>query len=74
MSVYYFLRVKKAYASSVIKDLQKMDAVELMEPEEANIPEWQKEQVRARLKEIKKHPEKVVGWTAAQKKLKQLTK
>ena len=74
MSVYYFLRVKKGYASAVIKDLQKMDAVEVMEPEDANIPEWQKEQVRARLKELKKYPEKAVSWTIVQKKLKQLAK
>ncbi len=74
MSAYYFLRVKKAYASAVIKDLQKMDAVEVMEAEDANIPEWQKEQVRTRLKELKKHPEKAVSWAIAQKKLKQLAK
>jgi hypothetical protein len=36
----YHIRIKKNYAADVIKDLQKMDAVELLQ--EPPIPEWQK--------------------------------
>jgi len=67
-----YVRIKKEYAADVIKDLQKMDAVELLE--EAPVPEWQKKEVRKRLKDLQKNPSKAVGWNEARKKLKQLTK
>jgi hypothetical protein len=70
MAAYYFLRIKKAYATAVIEDLQKMDAVELVEPEDTDIPEWQKKEVRSRLKELKKDPTKGVSFSTAQKKIK----
>lgn len=34
------IRIKKSYAAAIIKDLEKLDAVEVLE--EAPIPEWQK--------------------------------
>jgi hypothetical protein len=68
----YYIRIKKNYASDVIKDLQKMDAVELLE--EPPVPEWQKKEVRKRLKDLQKSPSKAVSWNDATKKIKQLTK
>lgn len=47
-----YVRIKKSYAAAIIKDLQKLDAVELLE--EAPVPEWQKKEVRKRLKDLKK--------------------
>ncbi len=35
-----YVLIKKNYASAVIMDLQKLDAIELLE--EAPIPDWQK--------------------------------
>jgi hypothetical protein len=67
-----YVRIKKGYAADVIKDLQKMDAVELLE--EAPVPEWQKKEVRKRLKDLQKNPSKAVGWNEATKKIKQLAK
>ena len=67
-----YVRIKKEYAADVIKDLQKMDAVELLE--EAPVPEWQKKEVRKRLKDLQKNPSKAVDWTEATKKIKQLAK
>ena len=65
-----YVRIKKDYAAAIIKDLQKLDAVELLE--EAPIPEWQKKEVRKRLKDLQKNPSKSVSWNDAKKKIKQL--
>ncbi len=67
-----YVRIKKSYAAAIIKDLQKLDAVELLE--EAPIPEWQKKEVRKRLKDLKKNPSKAVSWNEATKKIKKLAK
>jgi hypothetical protein len=68
----YHIRIKKNYAADVIKDLQKMDAVELLE--EAPIPDWQTKEVRKRLKDLQKNPSKAINWNDAAKKIKQLAK
>lgn len=67
-----YVRIKKNYAADVIKDLQKMDAVELLE--EAPIPDWQKKEVRKRLKDLQKNPSKAISWKDATKTIKQLAK
>lgn len=68
----YHIRVKKNYAADIIKDLQKMDAVELLE--EPPIPDWQKKEVRKRLKDLQKKPSKAISWNESTKKIKQLAK
>ncbi len=68
----YHIRIKKNYAADVIKDLQKMDAVELLQ--EPPIPEWQKKEVRKRLKNLQKNPSKAVSWNETVKKITQLAK
>lgn len=50
MSDTLYVRIKKDYAAAIIKDLQKLDAVELLE--EAPIPEWQRKEVKKRLKDL----------------------
>ena len=67
-----FVRIKKNYAAAIIKDLQKLDAVEILE--QAPVPEWQKKEVRKRLKDLQKNPSKAVNWGDATKKIKQLAK
>ena len=67
-----YVRIKKSYAAAIIKDLQKLDAVELLK--EAPIPEWHKKEVRKRLKDLKKDPSKAVSWNEATKKIKKLAK
>ncbi len=62
----YHIRVKKNYAADIIKDLQKMDAVELLE--EPPIPDWQKKEVRKRLKDLQKKPSKAISWNESTKK------
>ena len=72
MPITLHLRIKKSYTTNVIKDLQKMNAVELLQ--EPPVPEWQKKEVKRRLKDLQKHPEKVVSWNVGMKKIKQLGK
>lgn len=47
-----YVRIKKNYAADIIKDLQKLEAVELLE--EPPIPEWQKKKCGNVLKTCKK--------------------
>ena len=56
MSATYHIRIKKEYAAAVIEDLQKMKAVEIVKEENGDVPEWQKKEVRKRVKEIEKDP------------------
>ena len=56
MSATYHIRIKKDYAVAVLEDLQKMKAVEFLIDENDPIPEWQKKEVRRRVKEIEKDP------------------
>jgi len=56
MPATYHIRIKKDYAAAVIEDLQKMKAVELLDDKKEVIPEWQKKEVRKRVKEIEKNP------------------
>ncbi|MBS1601786.1 MAG: addiction module protein [Bacteroidetes bacterium] len=46
----------------------------LTQEQEDPIPEWQKKEVRKRIREVQKNPNKAVSWEAAQKKIKQLAK
>lgn len=66
------IRIKKKYAADIIRDLEKIDAVELLE--EAPIPEWQKKEVKKRLKDLRKDKSVAVSWTDGMKKIKQLAK
>ncbi len=74
MNGYYFLRVKKDYASAIIQDLQKLDAVELLDADDNNIPEWQKKEVLSRLQLMKDNPASGVDWDTAMDRIKLLTK
>jgi hypothetical protein len=74
MAGYYLVRVKKDYASSVIEDLQKMGAIELLQTVDDDIPEWQKKEVLSRLQDMIEHPENTIDWATMSKKLKRLSK
>ena len=40
MSEEYHIRIKKEYAASLIEHLRKEDAIELIDSDDADIPEW----------------------------------
>ena len=51
----YHIRIKKEYAALVIEDLQKMKAIELLD-NDVIVPEWQQDEVRQCVKEVKSDP------------------
>lgn len=53
---------------------QLMDLLEQEQKEKISIPEWQKKEVRKRIRELKKNPGRAISWEDAQKKIKQLAK
>ncbi|MES2701427.1 MAG: addiction module protein [Bacteroidota bacterium] len=55
MSETFHVKIKKDYAAAILKDLEKMDAVELL-IEDDTIPEWQVNLVNERMAEYKKNP------------------
>ncbi|SEI68065.1 Putative addiction module component [Dyadobacter sp. SG02] len=61
MSVTYHIRIKKEYAASLIEDLQKMDAVEIIkETDEEIVQDWQKSEVERRSEKYRNNPELLV--------------
>lgn len=66
----YFLRIKKDYAASVINDLEKMDAVELIDETNFSIPQWQIDKVNAARKNIETNPDSLIDWDAVKKSVK----
>ncbi len=68
MSEEYHIRVKKEYAASLIEHLRKEDAIELIDSDDADIPEWQKEAVRKTLQQIQENPALLQPWETVKQK------
>ena len=68
MSEEYHIRVKKEYAASLIEHLRKEDAIELIDSDDADIPEWQKEAVRKTLQQIQENPSVLQPWDLVKQK------
>ena len=68
MSEEYHIRVKKEYAASLIEHLRKEDAIELIDRDDTDIPEWQKEAVRKTLQQIEENPSLLKPWETVKKK------
>lgn len=54
----YHIRIKKEYASSLIEDLQQVDAIEIIGE---SIPDWQKQESLKRLADMKANPDSTIG-------------
>lgn len=68
MSEEYHIRVKKEYAASLIEHLRKEDAIELIDSDDADIPDWQKEAVRKTLQQIQENPALLQPWETVKQK------
>ncbi len=68
MSEEYHIRVKKEYAASLIEHLCKEEAIELIDSDSPDIPEWQKEAVRKTLLQINENPAVLQPWDTVKKK------
>jgi hypothetical protein len=71
MAVNLHIRIKKNYAAAVIKDLEKMGAIEMLD--QSRVSDKQKKEAR-RLKELKRKPAATLTWHQAAKKVKHLAK
>jgi cell fate (sporulation/competence/biofilm development) regulator YmcA (YheA/YmcA/DUF963 family) len=61
MSVTYHIKIKKDYAASLIEDLQKMDAIDLIkETEEEVVQDWQITTVQQRIEKYQNRPDLLV--------------
>ncbi len=69
MSDTYFIRIKKEYAADVIEDLQKMDAVELINEENVDIPQWQIDKVLEAKSKAKDNPSLLIDWETAKQNI-----
>ena len=57
----YHIRIKKEYASAIIEDLRKNDAVEIVPEEEAfEVTKWQKDEVLKRIEKYRNSPELLI--------------
>ena len=70
MSEILHLIIKKDYAASLIEHLQKEQAIEIVEEDATDIPEWQKEAVRKTLLDVQQHPEQLQPWDVIKQKYK----
>ena len=69
VSASYHIIIKKDYASAIIEDLQKMDAVEVIPDGELAVPQWQIDEVRKRKEYYQQHPDELINWDDALKML-----
>lgn len=65
----YFIRIKKGYAADIIEDLQKMDAVELIDEDNFTIPQWQIDKVRDAKKKADENPSLLSDWNTVKQKI-----
>jgi len=72
MSTTYHIRIKKEYAAALIEDLQKTDAVELLEKhvDDFEISNEQIAEVKRRIDHYDANPDKLVSWDEVRKHLK----
>jgi hypothetical protein len=64
----YHIRVKKEYAASLIEQLRKDNAIEIIDQNDPDIPEWQKEAVRKTLGQINGNPSLLQPWDVVKQK------
>ena len=72
MQATYHIRIKKDYAAALIEDLQKMEAVEFINDEEADIeiPQFHQDEVKRRIDYYDKNPHELKSWEDVRKSLK----
>jgi hypothetical protein len=66
----FHIRIKKEYAASLIEHLKKEQAIEIIEEDTPDIPEWQKEAVRKTLQQVQQNPTSLQPWDTIKQKYK----
>lgn len=65
----YFIRIKKSYAADIIEDLQKMDAVELIDEDNFTIPQWQIDKVRDAKNKVEEDETLLINWNTVKQNI-----
>jgi hypothetical protein len=68
----YHIKIKKEYAAALIDDLIKIDAIEDIETESAELPQWQKDALDKELLAIAENPHYTIPWNDVKNKFKQV--
>ncbi|MFP5042119.1 addiction module protein [Parasediminibacterium sp. JCM 36343] len=71
MEAIYHLKIKKEYATSLIEDLIKSDAVESIQAENEGLPQWQRDALDDELAKISANPNYGVKWESVKNNFKQ---
>lgn len=66
----FHVRIKKDYAAALIEHLKNENAIEIIEEDATDIPEWQKEAVRKTLARVRQTPELLQSWEMIKEKYK----
>ena len=64
------IRIKEQYAASLIEHLKKEHAIEVIEDDSPEIPEWQKQAVRETLSNVMQNPGHLQSWNLIKQKYK----
>ena len=67
----YHIKIKKEYAAALIDDLIKVDAVEDIEQQQAELPQWQKDALDIELQAIADNPNFTIPWDNVKNRFKQ---
>ncbi len=67
----YHIKIKKEYAAALIDDLLKIDAIEDIETESAELPQWQKDALDKELLATSENPHYTMLWNEVKNKFKQ---
>jgi len=62
--------IKKEYAASLMEHLKKENAIEIIEENVPDIPEWQKEAVRKTMQQVQQNPASLQPWDVVKQKYK----
>lgn len=71
MAEVYHIKIKKEYAASLIDDLIKMDAVEAIESQHSELPQWQKDALNKELQAIADNSDVTIPWDSVKDRFKQ---
>ena len=71
MAEVYHIKIKKEYAAALIDDLIKADAVEDMELQNTELPQWQKDVLDKELQAIAENPNYTIAWDNVKSRFKQ---
>ena len=71
MAEVYHIKIKKEYAAALIDDLIKLDAVEDLDAEKTELPQWQKDALDKELLAIADNPNYTIHWDSVKNRFQQ---